>query len=100
AKGGEAGRRESQPVTLGQLGIGRMESSRWQQVASVPPVRAETSLAPEATSDGQPGRRERAAGRTGSRSKSDRAPACPRRGAPPAEAGGRRAHRRARREKV
>jgi hypothetical protein len=42
AKGGEAGRRESQPVTLGELGIGRMESSRWQQVAAVPPdVRAE-----------------------------------------------------------
>lgn len=37
AKGGEAGRRESQPVTLDGLGVSKMESSRWQQVAAVPP---------------------------------------------------------------
>lgn len=36
AKGGEAGRRESQAATLDDLGVTASESSRWQQVAAVP----------------------------------------------------------------
>jgi N6-adenosine-specific RNA methylase IME4 len=36
AKGGESGRRELQPATLGDLGVTKTESSRWQKIAAMP----------------------------------------------------------------
>jgi N6-adenosine-specific RNA methylase IME4 len=45
AKGGESGRRELQPVTLGDLGVTKMESSRWQRIAAMPELQFEQRVA-------------------------------------------------------